>query len=321
MISLGIIGTGSIAPHYIQAIHWLNQHRETEIKVVAAVNRTEASNERARNVLGIPKTYTSIHDMISAEKLDGIIVAVPFPSIYEVTMNLIPTRIPLLIEKPPGLTMEQTRQLSQLARMHQASVMVGFNRRFYSVVDQAKRLIEESGGLLGMRMDVFERYRLLRENGYPSEKLEKLFTANSIHCIDLIRYYCGELDAIHAFSNQSSEEPFNHRYAALIVAKRNIPITFQAYWHSMGNWNYELYLRDGKIQFTNMEEALVSFRNKEPYRLTPNQADRDTKPGFAEQMMHFLNQVILFSGNAGYEGEMSIHDAVNTMALVESLQT
>lgn len=320
MISLAIIGTGAIAPQYIHTVNWLNQQAKAEIEFKAAVNRTEASNERARFELGIPKTYTSISDMLSEEKIDGIVVAVPFTSIYEVSMNLIPLRIPLLIEKPPGLTLQQAQQLSEAARKYRTSVMVGFNRRFYSIVRQAKQLIEKSGGLLGMRMDVFERYRILRDNGYPPDKLNKLFTANSIHCIDLIRYYCGDPLKIHAFSNEILQEPFNHRYAALIVSKKNVPITFQAYWHSVGNWNYELYLPDGKIQFLNMEEAVVSFRNQNCYRLVPDQADIDTKPGFSGQVMYFVNEVIQDNNPAEYQGEMSIHDAVQTMSLVETLQ-
>ncbi|MDH4618271.1 Gfo/Idh/MocA family oxidoreductase [Brevibacillus sp. AY1] len=320
MIKLGIVGTGTIAPHYINAVNWLEKQGDIKVRVQAAANRSEASNERARNELGIPHTYTNIAEMLSDEELDGIIVAVPILSTRDVTMNLIPYRIPLLIEKPPGLTLQQTIELSSLASRHQTSVMVAFNRRFYSIVDQAKQLIDTSGGLLGMRMDVFERYRALRENDYPLDKLEVLFTGNSIHCIDLIRHYCGDLKKIHFFSNNLVEEPFNHRYAALIVSESNTPITFQAYWHSFGNWNYELYIPDGKIQFSNLEEAHVYLRNREPYRLIPSRQDVEEKPGFVQQLEYFVKEVIIENKNTDYKGRMSIHDAVGTMRLVDLLK-
>ncbi|KZE48554.1 hypothetical protein AV540_16650 [Brevibacillus parabrevis] len=319
MISLGIIGTGTIAPSYIQAINWLNENHDEKIQVVAAVNRTEIGNQRARCDLNIPRTYTSISDMLSFEKLDGIIVAVPATAIYDIALELIPYRIPVLLEKPPGLTKQQANHLAEMSRQFKTSVMVAFNRRFYSVVRQAKLLIDEMGGLLGMRMDVFERYRTLREANYPAEKLEILFTGNSIHCIDLIRHYCGETKAVNAFQNPLKAEPLNHRYAALIVSQTDVPITFQAYWHALGNWNYELYIPDGKIQFTNLEEAVVLLRNREPYRLLPDEADVGAKPGFAAQLKYFVTNVSSNRTDATYEGSMSIHDAVHTMSLVEKL--
>ncbi|EJL30563.1 Gfo/Idh/MocA family protein [Brevibacillus sp. BC25] len=319
MISLGIVGTGTIAPFYISAINWLNKNNDSNIRVSAAVNRTRESNERAKHELKIPRTYSTIVDMLENEKLDGVIIAVPASQIYDVTSALIPYQVPLLIEKPPGLTAQQTKSLEVLSKQHGTSIMVGFNRRFYSVVNQAKNVIEEAGGLLGMRMDVFERYRSLRENNYPPEKLEMLFTGNSIHCIDLIRYYCGDPKRVNAFHNSQDVEPFNHRYAALIVSESNIPVTFQAYWHALGNWNYELYIPDGKIQFTNLEEAHVFLRNKEPYRLLPEVADVNAKPGFANQILYFIRNVVTHSKGAVYEGSMSIQDAARTMQLVESL--
>ncbi|MEJ8544096.1 Gfo/Idh/MocA family protein [Brevibacillus borstelensis] len=320
MISLGIIGTGAIAPHYMQAIDWLNQNRKYSIQVCAAVNRTQESNRRASYELGIPRTYTDAGEMVAREKLDGIIISVPSASIYSATMSMIPFKIPLLIEKPPGVTIKQANDLAESARKYNTSIMVGFNRRFYSVVRQAQNVIAEAGGLLGMRMDVFERYRMLRENQYPSEKLELLFEGNSIHCIDLIRYYCGDPLRVSAFLNKESVEPFDHRYSALIVSDSNIPVTFQAYWHALGNWNYELYIPDGRITFSNLEEACVQFRKRESFRLVPDEADLAAKPGFVEQLTYFVNDVISNHRYSAYEGKMSIHDAVNTIALVESLQ-
>ncbi|MED1745805.1 Gfo/Idh/MocA family protein [Brevibacillus borstelensis] len=320
MISLGIIGTGAIATHYMQAIDWLNKNRKYRIQVCAAVNRTQESNRRASYELGIPRTYTDAGEMVERERLDGIIVSVPSTSIYSVTTSMIPYKIPLLIEKPPGVTFKQTNDMAELVGKYNTSIMVGFNRRFYSVVRQAQRVIAEAGGLLGMRMDVFERYRMLRENQYPSEKLELLFEGNSIHCIDLIRYYCGDPLMVSAFLNKESVEPFNHRYSALIVSNSNIPITFQAYWHALGNWNYELYIPDGRITFSNLEQACVQFRKKEPYSLIPEEVDTEVKPGFVEQLSYFINEVIGNRRYSKYEGKMSIYDAVYTIKLVESLQ-
>lgn len=317
-LKLGIVGTGGFSKQHLHAIDWLREHQRHNVRVVAAHNRSQASNERAVLELGIPAAYATSKEMIESEHLDGIIIAVSATNLFEVTQSLIPYQIPLLVEKPPGLSSDDAKALSELATKHETSVLVGFNRRYYSIVQQAKTIIEQAGGLLGMRMDGFERYRMYRENQIVSEEnLELLLTTNSIHCIDLIREYVGNIQRVEAFHNNHTSEPFNHRYSALIESETNIPVTFQAYWHSYGNWNYELYYPDGRIQFTNMEEATVYFRNGESYRIQPTSEDAEVKPGMVAQIEHFLQYVV---GTRGYHGKSSIHDAVQTMELIEKIK-
>lgn len=316
---LGIIGTGRFSEQHINAINWVRNYRNKDVQIVAAQNRSPISNERAKNELMIPRTYTCFRQMIEEEELDGLIVTVPADSLYEVVVSLIPYKIPLLMEKPPGITLNQSKHLKKLASEYETSILVGFNRRFYSIVNQAKQIISQSGGLLGLRMDCFERYRMYRENDIVEKDiLERLLTTNSIHCIDLIREYVGDIKETNAFLNLKTAEPYNHRYSALLVSETNIPVTFQAYWHSYGNWNYELYFVDGKIQFSNMEEATVFIRDKKPFRLIPSIEDIEVKPGMVSQIDYFLENVL---GSNNYNGKSSIYDAIKTIELIDQINS
>jgi predicted dehydrogenase len=316
-ISIAIVGTGAIASHHIQAIEWLNRNRGMDINIVAAMNRSEQSNIKAIEQFRIPKTYQNLDQMIQSESLDGILVLVSASNIYSVVSQLIPYRIPLLIEKPPGLSVQEADHLAELALKHGTKVMVGFNRRFYSVVRKANQFIAEHGSLLGMRMDGFERYRHYRENlNVTQEWLDSLLFGNTIHCIDLIRHYTGNVREAHVFHNPLTEEPFNHRYTAMIISERQIPITFQSYWHALGNWSYELYFPDGKIQFVNLEEAHIYQRGKPTIQLIPDKEDTEVKAGFVSQMNHFIETVIK---SPEYNDEFSIRNAVGTLELIEKI--
>jgi predicted dehydrogenase len=315
-LKIGVIGTGVIFLQYIQAIKWINENTTNKIQIVAAVNRTKEGNERAASY-GILNTYLSVHEMINKETLDAIFVLVRPEQITEVVMMLMSYQIPLLIEKPPGITLAEAESIAAESIRFNTSVMVAFNRRFYSIVKQADRIIQSSGGLLGMRMDGFERYRTYRENVIDISKLETLLTTNTIHCIDLIRHYAGETIQVNTFNDSSSQEPNNHRYASMIVTDRNIPVTFQSYWHAHGNWNYELYITDGKITFVNLEEAYFHPRKGEIEKLVPERYDIESKPGFVLQILYFANVV---KEGIYLDGEMSIHDAVRTMRLVKQIE-
>ncbi|TBL73014.1 Gfo/Idh/MocA family protein [Paenibacillus thalictri] len=313
---LAIVGTGGIAAFHVKAIEWLNQFESRDIKVVAAVNRTAESNRRAQDTFNILHTYQNIDQMVDTEKPDGILVAVSAENLYMVVSQLIPYGIPLLIEKPPGLTLSEGYNLVKLSEEYGTKVMIGLNRRFYSVVQKAKLLIAEKGGLIGMRMDGFERYRPYRESGFPEFKLENLLILNSIHCIDLIRYYIGDIRNVVSFSNLREDEPYNHRYAALIMSDNNVPVTYQAYFHSIGNWNYELYFEDGKISFNNLEEPVLHLRGEEPLKIEADTIDKEVKPGFVAQMVYFIERVV--HGN-DINFLNSISDGIKTLELVEKI--
>ncbi|REE84499.1 putative dehydrogenase [Paenibacillus taihuensis] len=316
MMKIAIIGTGGIASAYMQALRWGNANCRFKLQPMAAVNRSEQGNARAV-ALGIDNVYLDIDVMIEKEQPDGLICSVGATEIVDVMKKLIPYGIPILVEKPPGLNIGETEQLLAMAQSYRTSVMVGFNRRFYSVVEQAKQQIDVSGGLLGMRLDGFERYRMLKEQGYTAEALERLLTTNSIHCIDLIRFYAGDILDVHAFENQFSKEPFNHRYAAMIRTQSNVAVTFQAFWHALGNWSYELYIPDGRISFSNLEKGVYSTRSTQVVELTPQQEDIEAKPGFVRMLEYFANHVVRLK--TSYNGKHSLLDAVETMDLIRRL--
>jgi len=312
-----MVGSGVFAGEYMKAARYIRSAYHVELRIQAACNRTEESNLRARELYGIDSTYFEPREMIEREKPDCLFVLVPPDRMYETVLKLLPYRVPLLIEKPPGLTSAQTMHLAAEAERDGTSVMVGFNRRFYSVAKQAKKFVEDAGGLLGMRMDAFERYKIYKENKVlPDEQLEALFMTNSIHCIDLIRFYAGESTAVTSFSNAGAMGSFAHRYSSLVVSDRNVPVTFQAYWNSVGNWNYELYFEDGKIQFVTLEEAYLHRRGEHPVKIEPQQDDIEAKPGLTRQLLYFMEHV---APTMNYCGELSLRDAARTMRLAEQL--
>lgn len=316
MIRIAFVGCGAIAPEYLKAVRYGSAEGLFKASVISVANRTVAGNERGAQ-LGIPSTYLDIDTMIQAEKPDAIFCMVGAPQIYSVALQLIPYGIPILLEKPPGLTAAQTRELSALSIRYRTNVMVALNRRFYSIVEQAGEIIKQAGGLLGMRMDGFERYRQYKELGFNNEKLESLLYTNTIHCIDLIRHYAGQIQSVQSFVNDKQESDFKHRYAAMMTSSRNVPITFQSYWNSYGNWRYELYIPDGKICFTNLETAIWERYGLEPVELVPAQEDQQAKPGFVRQIAYFINHLV--NDTNYYEGTLSLEDAIGTMELIEKI--
>ena len=72
-------------------------------------------------------------------------ILVSSSQIYKVAKKLISNKIPLFIEKPPGLKYKQTKSLAEEARKYRTLNMVGFNRRYYSIFHKGIQIIKDHG--------------------------------------------------------------------------------------------------------------------------------------------------------------------------------
>ena len=79
--------------------------------------------------------------MLDAEELAAAIVATPAHLNAEAALPCLERGIDTLLEKPPGMSLDQTRALKGAAEASGARGMVGWNRRF------------ESAGFAGARGD------------------------------------------------------------------------------------------------------------------------------------------------------------------------
>ena len=88
-IKLGIIGAGKIAIEHLKVISSFKN-----LQVSAITSRTIDKAKKLSENFGIPKTYEVIDDMISNEKVDGLMILVSADQIFNVTSSLIPLKIP-----------------------------------------------------------------------------------------------------------------------------------------------------------------------------------------------------------------------------------
>ncbi|MFQ5872872.1 MAG: aminotransferase class I/II-fold pyridoxal phosphate-dependent enzyme [Dehalococcoidia bacterium] len=316
-LRIGIVGVGSIAEAHIASLRYL-QRTGYNVEVVAGVNRSEEHRRRAQEQYGIPRVFADARQMVEQIRPDALYVLVPPTSLAEVAGKLIPYGIPILMEKPPGLSVEECSHLAELAARHQTPVMVGFNRRFYSLVEKALALCEARGGLLGMTMEITESPSSLQGQEKLREfTLDNVLVIRTIHCIDLIRRVAGDIAHVEPLPRQSGLR--QNSYVALLLSRHNIPVTCYAYDSSVGNWNYTLFAPGLRIRFANLETAFVRPVGEAEKPLAPDTCDVEVKPGMVAQSGHFLDCIL--AGGTITSPACSIADAVETMKLADAFQT
>ncbi|GGG07962.1 oxidoreductase [Rhizobium wenxiniae] len=150
--------------------------------------------------------YLDYRTMLDEMRPDGVIIALPNALHAQAVIACIERGIPCLVEKPVADTLEAARDLVAAAERADIPVLVGHQRRHSPDIAKAKQLIEE--GHLG---------RLVGVNAmWLADKPEPYFDAawrrqagggplliNLIHDIDCLRFICGDIAEVMAFTSNS----------------------------------------------------------------------------------------------------------------------
>lgn len=97
-----------------------------------------------------PRCYPDARAMMTAEKLDGVIIASVDCTHEESALAVIERGVPVMVDKPLATTAAGCRRIIEAAEKRGTTVVVGFNLRHQAVLRLAKELIEagEIGSLM-----------------------------------------------------------------------------------------------------------------------------------------------------------------------------
>jgi predicted dehydrogenase len=308
---IGIIGAGAIAHHHLKVLRALD-----DVEVVALANRSAERRDAVAKEFDIPTTYEHYIDMLAKEKLDAVYVLTSVDTIYPITKDLIPSGLPLFIEKPAGLTAEETRDLAAQASHTGTRIMVGYNRRFYSVLEASRAEILKRGPMLGLALDAPESIAKVRALGkFSPEVLDHWLVANGTHGLDLLRYLGGEIAEVYA-TKYSHVEKNGDNFGATIRYANGTIGHYVSHWNTPGRHHLSLYGDGIRARFEPIEQGEILLGDN-THALAPDQIDLDYKPGFYAQARYFIDRVQ--DSGPIERPACSIEDAVGTMELAERL--
>jgi predicted dehydrogenase len=312
MTSLALVGFGSIAEKHLEVF------RELGTAVNAACNRSEAGRARAA-AAGIPRTYEDPLVMVERETPDALLVTASVLSLAELAACLVPCGIPIFLEKPPGTSLAETESLAATARRGDVPVMVGLNRRFYSVYHRALAVLGGIQAVTGVTVEWSEDPGKMRQVGHPEALLPLLSFANSLHGIDLLTFFGGEMTAPSVWGRDLGADAGEYRWQMDMagVTIRGVRAVFSSSWDVPGRWRLVVDSPGNRLVSAPLETAVLYSRGRSPVEIEPSAEDRRFKPGFYGQAAAFL-RVVRGEVPVGWPG-CSIEEAVMSMRLAQSL--
>lgn len=205
-LRIAIIGAGAHARDQ----HYPALSRAAEIDLVAACDLLPEKVEEVRRFYAIPAAYTDYREMIEKERPDGVVIVLAPMALTPVALDCLDLGCHLMIEKPPGCTFAEARQILKRAEANGRKVMVSMNRRFMPVV-RALRATARDRGLVYCAATYNKDGFVGRKWTWPSS----LPVADSIHLVDLMRFVGGEVAEVRALAARQDAE-FGNSHGALL---------------------------------------------------------------------------------------------------------
>ncbi|OGZ03499.1 MAG: hypothetical protein A2430_01980, partial [Candidatus Liptonbacteria bacterium RIFOXYC1_FULL_36_8] len=196
----------------------------------------------------------------------------------------------ILIEKPGGLNFNDIKKTAALAKEKNATVFLGYNRRFLSSVLYAKQLVKDDGGLLSIFFDFTEQSSKVASSFHPPAVKHFWLLANSSHVIDLAFFLAGKPKFFRSFSLGRLLWHKPAAWSGSGLTKKNVIFSCRADWRSPSRWRLELYTKKRRLILEPLEE--IKEQLPDSFAVNPltinNSLDLNFKPGLYLEVKEFL---------------------------------
>lgn len=283
-----IIGAGDMAVQYSKVLDALK-------KEYIVIGRGEESAKSFETKTGHKVITGGVEKYLSESSCipQYAVVAVYPAMLKDVTIALIKAGIRnILVEKPAGINREEIDSLFQTTEASESNVYVAYNRRFYSSVLEAQKIIAEDGGVTSFNFEFTEWGHVIRQYEKPRIELENWFMANSTHVIDLAFYLGGEPRQISCYTAGSLDWYTRAScFAGAGVTDRDVLFSYNANWDSAGRWSLSVLTNKHKLIFEPMEKLKIQYKGSVQVNEVEidDKLDIDFKPGIYRQTEAFLN--------------------------------
>lgn len=197
----------------------------------------------------------------------------------------------VLIEKPAAISIEELINNRERLSSYSEKVFVAYNRRFYTSVIEAQKMIEEDGGLQTMHFEFTEwAHKIEPLTKAPGVK-ENWFFANSTHVVDLAFYLAGKPEQWQAYSKSGVLKWHSKtNFTGAGITEKGVLFSYLSNWESAGRWAVELLTEKRRIYLKPMEG--ISIQEKGTISVIEHTLDDSYdlqfKPGLYLQVEAFL---------------------------------
>lgn len=307
-----MIGAGSLA----NAVHYpsLAEFNDVEISAICDLdpNRLKNTAEKYK----IEKTYTDYKKMVQEVELNAVYIIMPPHHLFDLVIHCLNSKLNVFIEKPPGVTAEQTRNMALTAEKNHCLTMVGFNRRFIPLLVEAKRLVLERGEMIQCVATFYKNS--IGAGPYYAGAID-ILTCDAIHAVDALRWMGGEVVSVASDIRRIYAEYDNSFNALMKFENGGTGVLLTNWVVGKRVHTFEMHAKSISAFVNGDDSAFIYSDNKEePLVLKAKEVAGSSENykyyGFYDENRHFINCI-----KQGKMPDTNFSDAYKTMELVNRI--
>jgi predicted dehydrogenase len=285
-----LIGTGQMALDYFAVLKGQNF-------TTTVIGRGEESAIKFESKTGVIPFTGGFDEYINKNGLPEnayVIIATGTEILMPVLLSAVKAgAYKILVEKPAAISIQELIENEEKLKSYSENIFVAYNRRFYASVIEAKKMIEEDGGLQTIHFEFTEWAHVIG----PLEKApgvkENWFFANSTHVVDLAFYLAGKPVKWQAYSKEGTLEWHSKtNFSGAGITENGVLFSYLSNWESAGRWAVELLTEKRRIYLKPIES--ISVQEKGTVIVVEHKfddsLDLEFKPGLFRQTLAFLKE-------------------------------
>ncbi len=279
-LNVGLIGLGRLGRVYARDL----AARVTGVHLQAVADTNATLAEETARELGVPRWYMDPIAMLDDPDINAVIIVSPTDTHCDLVVSTLERGKPVFCEKPPALSLAETKTMKDAVARTHGFLQMGFMRRFDAGYAAAKKKIEE--GVIGtpivFKSSSRDPYRPSLEYANPKSS-GGMIVDMGIHDFDLARWYMGEVASVTAVGGTLAYPELNevgdidNAIVTLTFASGRIGVVDLS---RSGIYGYDIF---GELLGTTGTLRIGYLRETPLFVMTKNQVSHDTVPFFMER--------------------------------------
>lgn len=308
-VNIALIGAGGMA----NSVHYPSLAECTDVNLVGLCDLVEVKLQTTAERFEIENTFSDYKQMLEKTNPDAVYILMPPQHLFPLVIHCLSQKLHVFIEKPPGITLHQTKEMALAAEKHACKTMVGFNRRFIPLMQKVKSLVEENGPIIQC-MSTFHKNS---PNALYYDGVIDVLTCDAIHAVDTLRWLGGgDVKSVASDINSFNSERENS-FNALVRFTSGASGILSTNWAVGGRIHiFEMHARGisayinpdaGGSAIIHTSEGKTEIRTEE----VANSNETHISYGFYGETRHFVDCI-----QQDQQPLTCFADAVKTMELV-----
>jgi myo-inositol 2-dehydrogenase / D-chiro-inositol 1-dehydrogenase len=236
-IGVAFLGVGRMGETHLRNLTGLSG-----VRVLAVADPNREASERGKALANAEVALTEIEEAINHPGVDAVVIITPTETHARLIELAVQAGKAVFSEKPIALDLAETERVVKLTEEKDASVQIGFMRRFDPGYSGAKAKIE--AGELGK----LETFRALSRDTYPPSlkfllSSGGLFLDMAVHDLDLARFLVGDVEEVQAWGSVLIDERFaqaNDADTAVTMLRFKNGVLGVVETSRRSNWGYDI---------------------------------------------------------------------------------